>query len=98
MPLSVVKSEVVKQVKALLAGSLSAAEIEAVLDTTAQVVAKNLREGQTVEIRPFGKWIPHTRAARVGRNPQTKEPVQIPARKVVKFRLSKQFKELAIAK
>jgi DNA-binding protein HU-beta len=33
------------------------------------------------------------RAARVGRNPQTGGPVKIPARKVVKFRPAKSFKE-----
>ena len=34
-----------------------------------------------------------TRAARVGRNPQTGEAVEIPAKKVVKFRPAKWFKE-----
>ena len=34
------------------------------------------------------------RAARTGRNPQTGDPVKISARKVIKFRPSKSFKEL----
>ena len=35
-----------------------------------------------------------TRAARVGRNPQTGAAVKIPAKKTIKFRPSKSFKEL----
>ncbi|MGF1634217.1 MAG: HU family DNA-binding protein [Phycisphaerae bacterium] len=48
--------------------------------------------------RPFtlpgiGKLVLQHRKARMGRNPQTGEPVKIPAKKVVKFRIAKQAKD-----
>jgi DNA-binding protein HU-beta len=41
----------------------------------------------------FGKLVKAKRAARMGRNPQTGEAIKIPAKTVVKFRLSKPTKE-----
>ena len=41
----------------------------------------------------IGKVILSDRAARMGRNPRTGEAVHVPAKKVVKLRLSKTFKD-----
>jgi DNA-binding protein HU-beta len=41
----------------------------------------------------IGKLVLVDRKARTGRNPRTGEPVEIPAKKVVKFRLAKACKE-----
>lgn len=41
----------------------------------------------------LGKLVLVNRKARVGRNPQTGEPIQIPAKKVVKFRVAKAAKD-----
>jgi len=41
----------------------------------------------------LGKIVLVSRKARVGRNPQTGESIKIPAKKVVKFRVSKQAKD-----
>jgi len=45
---------------------------------------------------PLGKAVKANRKARMGRNPQTGEAIQIPARTVVKFRLAKAFKEAVV--
>jgi DNA-binding protein HU-beta len=37
------------------------------------------------------------RAARVGRNPKTGEPIQIPAKRVVKFRIAKAAKDAILS-
>lgn len=49
-------------------------------------VTDALSRGETVHFRGFGRFLVKTSPARPGRNPQTGEPVEIPARAVVKFR------------
>ncbi len=44
----------------------------------------------------FGKMVKVKRAARQGRNPATGETIQIPAKTVVKFRLSKAAKDAVL--
>lgn len=47
----------------------------------------------TFTIPGLGKLVLVNRAARMGRNPATGEAIQIPAKRVVKFRVAKQAKE-----
>ena len=46
----------------------------------------------------FGKLVLANRKARIGRNPQTGEPIKIPAKRVCKFRLAKQMKDAVLGK
>jgi len=46
----------------------------------------------------LGKIVLVNRKARIGRNPQTGESIKIPAKKVVKFRVSKQAKDTILLK
>ena len=55
--------------------------VEAVFD----VMADTLINGEGIEMVGFGKFAVVDRAARVGRNPQNGEEMEIPARKAVKF-------------
>lgn len=48
-------------------------------------VTKALKDGEKVTLVGFGTFIVHGRAARIGINPSTKQPIEIPAKKVVKF-------------
>lgn len=52
-----------------------------------------LRE-ERIELRGFGVFEVKNRKSRVGRNPKTREVINIPARKVVTFKPSKLIKEL----
>ena len=45
-----------------------------------------------------GKLVLANRKARIGRNPQTGEAIKIPAKRVVKFRVSKQAKDAILGK
>lgn len=56
-------------------------QVEAIIKTAFNLVADAVRLGNTVEIREFATFKPVDRPARIGRNPATGEPVQIPARK-----------------
>lgn len=58
------------------------------LATLAYKEAKN-----TFTIPGIGKLVLSNRKARMGRNPQTGQPIRIPARRVVRFRVSKAAKD-----
>ena len=55
--------------------------LEAVFESTAEALEK----GDEVAIPRFGKFKVTERAARVMRNPHTGDPIDVPAKKVVKF-------------
>ena len=52
-----------------------------------------LKTGDKVQLAPFGQFKIRDRAARVARNPQTGEPVNVPAKRVLKFIPGKTLKE-----
>ena len=53
---------------------------------------------QVFTIPGFGKLVLANRKARMGRNPQTGEPIKIPAKRVLKFRIAKAMKEAVLKK
>jgi len=63
--------------------------IESILDKMTEV----LKSGDKVQLTPFGQFKIRDRAARVARNPQTGEPVNVPAKRVLKFIPGKPLKE-----
>lgn len=63
------------------------------LSTLAHKEAKN-----TFVLPGIGKLVLANRKARMGRNPQTGEPIKIPARRVVKFRVAKAAKDAILGK
>jgi len=62
-----------------------------VLDLLAQLAYKNAK--QTFTLPGIGKLVLVNRKARTGRNPATGEAIQIPAKRVVKFRVAKACKD-----
>ena len=60
-------------------------KLDAVLDLFEEVLVK----GEEVNFTGWGKFEVKETAARVGRNPKTGEEVQIPAKKVIKFKAGK---------
>ena len=85
------KGDLAESVKNALATTKSAG-MEAV-ETVFTEIAKALAEGNTVEISGFGKFEVTERSARTGINPATKEKIEIPASKSVKFKPSKALKD-----
>lgn len=63
--------------------------VEALLDRITSV----LKSGDKVQLTPFGQFKIRDRAARVARNPQTGEPVNVPAKRVLKFIAGRSLKE-----
>ena len=65
-----------------------------VLDEIATLAYKEAKKGFTIP--GIGKLVVVRRKARKGRNPQTGEEIHIPAKTVLKFRISKAAKEAAL--
>jgi DNA-binding protein HU-beta len=66
-----------------------------ILDTLAALAYKHTKN--SFVLPGIGKFVLVPRKARIGRNPKTSQPVPIPAKKVVKFRAAKAFKESILA-
>ena len=66
------------------------AELTALIDT----ITASLKKGDKVQLVGFGSFEVRKRAARKGRNPQTKEEIKIPASKAPVFKAGKALKEL----
>jgi len=67
-----------------------------ILDNLASLAYKEAKNAFTLP--GIGKLVLSHRKARVGRNPQTGEPIKIPAKKVVKFRVAKAAKDSILGK
>ncbi len=73
---------------------LSKKDAEASLKAFTDVVAAELKKGGKVQLVGFGTFEVAKRAAREGRNPQTKEVIKIKASKAPKFKAGKALKDL----
>ncbi len=69
-------------------------DAEATLNAFVDVVTDALVKGDKVQLVGFGTFEVRKRAARKGRNPQTKEEIKIPASKAPVFKAGKALKEL----
>ena len=67
---------------------------EASLNAFIDVVTESLVKGDKVQLVGFGSFEVRKRAARKGRNPQTKEEIKIPASKAPVFKAGKALKDL----
>ena len=67
-----------------------------VLESLAALAYKEAKNGFTIP--GIGKLVVVDRKARMGRNPQTGEPIKIPAKRVLKFRIAKAAKDAALGK
>ena len=67
---------------------------EASVNAFVDVITESLVKGDKVQLVGFGSFEVRKRAARKGRNPQTKEEIKIPASKSPVFKAGKALKEL----
>ena len=71
--------------------SISKKQSVEILDYIAELSYKHAKD--TFTLPGIGKLVLRNRAARMGRNPKTGETIQIPAKRVVKFRVAKAAKD-----
>lgn len=68
-------------------------QAQAALNSFLGTTAGALKKGDKVTLVGFGTFSTSSRAARKGRNPQTGSEINIPAKKVVKFRPGKDLSD-----
>ena len=68
-----------------------------VIEELVTLATKEVKSSGQFVIPGLGKAVKASRKARMGRNPQTGEPIKIPAKTVVKFRMAKAFKDAVVA-
>jgi len=84
------KADLIEQVSKNLGSSK--AEAERYLSAFLAGITEGLQRDKTVQLVGFGTFNVKQRKARVGRNPQTKEEIQIPASTTVGFKVGKALK------
>ena len=69
-------------------------EAQEIVDTIWDTIKLSLKKQEDVAISGFGTFKVKQTKARMGRNPKTGETIQIPAKKKIAFRVSKELKSL----
>ena len=72
---------------------LTKKDTERVLNAAIDAISLALVKGEKVQLSGFGTFEAKARKARIGRNPHTKEPIDIPATRVPTFNPSKALKD-----
>lgn len=78
------------------ATGLSKQEANRVLEALVEIVVNAVKGGDPVKIPGLGTFKKRVTKARTGRNPQTGEEIQIPARTKAAFTVAKSFKEAVL--
>ena len=86
------KSELVSAVAQK--SGLSKVDSKKALDATLEAIAQEVKNDGKVVLVGFGTFSVNERSARKGINPRTKEPIDIPAKKVVKFKAGSELSNL----
>ena len=72
---------------------LTKKDAERVINATFEAITASLVKGDKVQVSGFGIFEVKAREARIGRNPRTKETIQIPATRLPAFKASKALKD-----
>ena len=78
------KTELIERIAA--SANLSKADAKKALDATTEAIKDALVAGDKVQLVGFGTFSTNERQAHEGMNPATKQKIQIPAKKVAKFK------------
>ena len=89
--MAITRSELIERMTELLP-QLSAKEIELAVKSILQQMTLAMCSGDRVEVRRFGSFSLHYRAARIGRNPKTGASVQLKEKYVPYFKPGKELK------
>ena len=85
------KAELINAVAA--SADVSKKDTEAVISAMLDTITEALKEGDKVQLVGFGSFEVKKRAARIGRNPRTKEEIEIPAIVLPVFKAGKLLKD-----
>ena len=74
------------------------AQVKEFFEELANLASSEVKNNGEFVLPGFGKMVLSERKAREGRNPQTGETIQIPAKTTLKFRLGKSMKDTVVPK
>ena len=77
---------------------LKRAQVKELFEELANLATNEVKDSGEFVLPGFGKLVLSERKAREGRNPQTGETIQIPAKTALKFRLGKGLKDSVVPK
>ncbi len=77
---------------------LKRSQVKEFFDELANLASSEVKGNGEFSLPGFGKLVLSDRKAREGRNPQTGETIQIPAKTTLKFRLGKSIKDTVVPK
>ena len=77
--------------------AMSKKDSEAAVNAVFEAITEALAAGDKVQLVGFGSFETKDRPARIGRNPKTKEEIEIPANRAPAFKAGKALKD-AVAK
>lgn len=77
-------------------GDVTKKQAQIIMEGLVDTIVASVKKGDPVKIPDLGTFRKVQSKARMGRNPQTGEPVKIPARKKVRFTVAKSFKEAVL--
>ncbi len=72
---------------------VSKADARKVVQTFLDLIMEELGRGNRIEFRKFGVFEVRKRKPRIGQNPKTLEKVEVPGRRVVKFKEGRDMKQ-----
>ena len=75
------------------AAGLTKKDTERVINAALDTITASLMEGEKGQLSGFGTFEVKDREARIGRNPHTKEAIDIPATRVPSFKASQALKD-----
>ena len=73
--------------------NLTKKDAESAVNAVIDVITESLAKDEKVQLVGFGSFEVKSRAARIGRNPRTKEQIKIPASKLPVFKAGKALKD-----
>jgi integration host factor subunit beta len=84
------KSELIEQMAARFP-HLPPKTVDAAIRILIHQMAEGIAAGERIEIRRFGSFTKQIRKPRLGRNPKTGQPIEIPETSIARFRPGKKF-------
>lgn len=88
------QTEFVKKIAAV--GGVSNKVAKQIIEAYAQTAIAETKKNGVFVLPGLGRLVRVERKARMGRNPATGEPIKIPAKKVVKFRVAKACRDAIV--
>ena len=92
--MAIVKSKLIKELKKSYPNFLTR-DLNKVIDIILKEIKETLSRGEGVELRNFGTFRINIQKASIRRNPKTGEKVNVPQKKTIKWKMSRElFKKL----